>query len=348
MVNVQDQGKAQGSMAHGSQPQPQPQPFNIDFGQLFNANKPAGSKGLLDGIATHRDANVLALVFVDFLPVTPMLAGDVALQLEPLIAELGRVKKLDLVLRSTGGVAEIPWRILSVLRCFCDELEVIVPRAAMSGATHIAIGADNLVMSPFSALGSVDPTRNHPLLPRDPQGNPTPASVQDLKHCLGFLKRNVPEKEPLGPLVGQLFSHVHPLAIGAIEQSYELGRLITQKVLATRKKELPSKQVEEITERLAGKYFSHGYPISRAEVEADLRLPMTKAEPGDSLFGAIEALNSFYNGIFEKQVSVGGPVPLTFRLTGFIETAKTRRVLCQVFGPNGQVVAGAWMSDANS
>lgn len=328
---------------------PQPQPFNVDFGQLFNANKPSGSKTLLEAIAAQRKASVMALALVDFLPASPMLAGDIARYVEPLIAEIGKVKKLDLVLRSTGGVAEIPWRIVSVLRCFCDELEVIVPRSAMSGATHIAIGADNLVMTPFSVLGSVDPTRNHPLLPRDPQGNPTPASVQDLRHCLEFLKKNVPKKEQLGELVGQLFSHVHPLAIGAIEQSYELSRLITRKVLATRRKKLAPKHVEEIVEQLAGKYFSHGYPISRAEVESDLRLPMTKAEPGDTLFTAIEALNSHYDTIFERQVPVaGGPVPLTFRVAGFLETPTSSRILCQVFGPNGQVLGGAWVSEANS
>lgn len=333
-------------MAQG--PQPQPQPFNVDFDQLYKANKPAGSKSILDAIGAKRKATMLSLVFVDFLPQNPMLAGDVALQMEPLISELGKVKKLDLVLRSSGGVAEIPWRIVSVLRCFCEDFEVIVPRAAMSGATHIAIAADNLVMSPFSALGSVDPTRNHALLPRDQQGNPTPASVQDLRHCLEFLKKNVPKREPLGQLVGELFSHVHPLAIGAIEQSYELGRLITKKVLATRRIKLAPKHVDEIVERLAGKYFSHGYPISRAEVEADLKLPMTKAEPGDSLFNDIESLNALYAGVFDKQVTVGPAVPFQFRITGLIETAKSRRALCQLLAPNGQILGGAWISDTNS
>jgi hypothetical protein len=285
---------------------------------------------------------------VDFLPVNPMLAGDVALHLEPVIAELGKVAKIDLVLRSTGGVAEIPWRIVSVLRSFCDELEVVVPRTAMSGATHIAISADSLVMSPFSCLGSVDPARNHPLL-RDPQGNPIPISVQDLKHCLEFVKRNVPAHEPVAPIVNQLFAHVSPLAIGAIEQSYELSRLITRKVLATRKKKLPPKQVDGIVERLGGKYFSHGYPISRDEIVADLNLPVVKTDPGDSLFEAIEALNGFYRGVFEKQTPVlGGPVPLNFRVTAFVESAKSRRMLCQAYAPNGQPVAGAWMSEANS
>jgi len=217
----------------------------------------------------------------------------------------------------------------------------------MSGATHIAIAADNLVMSPLSSLGSVDPTRNHPLLPPDKQGNPIPASVQDLRHCLEFVRRNVPKRE-LGPIVRELFSHVNPLAIGAIEQSYELSRLITRKVLGTRKEKLPPKQVEEIVDRLAGKYFSHAYPISRGEVETDLRLPMTKVNPGDSLFASIEALNAFYTGVFEKQQAVPGPIPLTFRVTGFLETTKSRRVLCQVFGPNHQPLAAIWMSDANS
>jgi Serine dehydrogenase proteinase len=331
------------------QPVPQPQAFNVDFNALYNANKPAGSKALLDALGAERKGAMLALVFVDFLPANPMLAGDVALQLEPIIAELGKVEKLDLVLRSSGGVAEIPWRILSVLRCFCNELEVIVPRAAMSGATHLAIGGDNLVMSPFSALGSVDPTRNHALLPRDTQGNPSPASVQDLKHCLDFVKENVKKEEPLGPIVAQIFSQVHPLAIGAIEQSYKLGRLITEKVLATRKKKLSDDRVKAIVKQLAGEYYSHGYPISRAEVESDLELPMTKAEPGDSLFNAMEALNTFYMGTFEKQGPIApGPVPVAFRITGFLETAKSRRVLCQVLAPTGQVLGGAWISDKNS
>lgn len=337
-------------MGHPPQPQlqPQAQPFNLDFQALFNAHKPEGSKALLEALKKERKADaIIGMVFVDFLPMNPMLAGDVVGQLEPLIVATGKVGKLSLVLRSTGGYAEFPWRMVSLFRSFCNELEVIVPRVAMSGATHIAISADQLVMSPLSSLGSVDPTRNHALLPRDPMGNPIPASVQDLRHCLEFVKRNVP-KDEVGPIVGTLFAHVHPLAIGAIEQSYELSRLITRRVLGTRKKKLTSKQVKQITDQLAGKYFSHGYPISRNEVADDLGLPVVKAEPGDALFTAIESLNGYYTDVFQKQHLVQGPVPLAFRTTGFVETVQTRRILCQVFGPQGQVVAGTWLNEANS
>jgi len=183
---------------------------------------------------------------------------------------------------------------------------------------------------------------------------PIPVSVQDLKHCLAFVKANVPEGEDVGPIVSQLFTHVSPLAIGALEQSYELARLITRKVLATRKKPLETNAVDKIVEQLAGKYYSHGYFISRDEVENDLGLGVVKAEPGDELFKKIEALNQYYTDVFQKELPVqGAPVPLTFRITGFVETPKSRRILCQVMaagpnGPNTQVVAGTWISENNS
>ena len=346
------------SMSMGHMPQPvlqQPQAFNIDLGALFEANKPAGSKALIESLAADRQGSVMSLVLVDLWPVNPMLAGDVVQQLESLLLEMGKVSKFDLFLRSTGGMAEIPWRIVSLIRSFSDQVEVIIPRVAMSGATHIAIAADSIVMSPMSCLGSVDPTRSHQLLPRDPTNNmPIPVSVQDLKHCLEFLTKNVPKGEASGPLLSQLFTYVHPLAIGALEQSYELARLITRKVLGTRKKPLDAKAVEHIVEQLAGKYFSHGYFISRHEVENDLHLEVVKTGPGDELFNKMEELNRYYTDIFRKEVLVpNAPVPLTFRITGFLETAKSRRILCQVMaagpnGPNTQAVAGSWITEPNS
>jgi hypothetical protein len=355
LPEVQSQPNLGGPTGAAVSPQlRQPQlTFNIDLGQLFNANKPAGSKSLIENLAKVRSGTVLSLVYVDFLPTNPMLAGDVIPQLESLLLEMGKVPKLDLFLRSTGGMAEIPWKIVSLLRPFCDDFEVVIPRNAMSGATHVAIGADEIVMSPLSFLGSVDPTRTHPLLPRDPQNASIPVSVQDLKHCLEFVKRNVPEGEKVGPILSQLFTQVSPLAIGSLEQAYELSRLITRKVLSTRKKALSRKVVNNIVDRLAGKYFSHGYFISRDEVETDLRLPVTRMEPSDESFKASEALNEYYKGVFEKEVPVpGAPIPLMFRITGFLETATSRRALCQVIGqgpkgPNTNVVAGAWVSEPN-
>ena len=201
-----------------------------------------------------------------------MLAPPVIGALETVLAEMGRVSKLDLLLRTTGGMTEVPWRIVCLLREFTDELGVIVSRFALSGGCHIALSADELVMWPFSTLSSVDPTRQHPLLSRDPAtGQPIPTSVQDLKHCIQFIREQFGgekadgEKAQIPELIlSELFKYVNPLALGALEQSYALSRLITEKVLKTRKKApLKPEQINNIVDVLSRRYFSHAFLISR-------------------------------------------------------------------------------------
>jgi hypothetical protein len=318
--------------------------INIDIASLLAANPPPGTRALIEAIEASRQSKLIVLVLAD----NSLLAGDVVSQIESLLLSGGPRDRLDLFLRSTGGIAEIPWRIVSVLREFSHHLGVIVPRVAMSGATHIAIAGDELVLGPLSNLGSVDPTRNHPLLPRDPQGNPIPMSVQNLKHCLGFLTRTLREGEQLGPIVTELFNHVDPLALGALEEAYELARLITGKVLATRRAPIESDRIERIKEKLAGEYFSHAYCISRSEVESDLGLPVSRMDVGQEIFNRVEALHSVYFGAFGSASPVGGPVPLSFRITGFVETTEQRHILCQVMAPSGQRIAGSWIAGNNS
>src|SRR5687767_4265138 len=59
------------------------------------------------------------------------------------IAEAGRI---DLYLYSRGGAVDVPWRIVSMLRERCNEVNVLVPYRAQSAATMIAIGCDHIVM----------------------------------------------------------------------------------------------------------------------------------------------------------------------------------------------------------
>lgn len=124
-----------------------------------------------------------------------MLESAVLEPLNSVLGELGRVEKLGLFLRSTGGITEVPWRIVTTLREFCDELQVLVPDIAMSGATHIALAADELVMGPLSTLGSVDPSRKHPLLPKTEDGEPIPVSVEHFRQCVEFIREELRGKE---------------------------------------------------------------------------------------------------------------------------------------------------------
>lgn len=299
---------------------------------------------LLQAIEKKRGSRVLCLVYSET-PFNMMLAPPSIRPLEEVLRPLGRVDKLDVFLRSTGGVAEVPWRIVSLLREFCDQLGVIVPRFALSGATHIAIAADDLVMTPFSVLGSVDPTRSHPLLPKDAGGNPIPTSVQDLRHLIQFVRNQLDASYPeqnLALIFSELFKYVDPLAIGALEQSYNLARLITQKVLGTRRTLLDKQAIDGIVDRLSGGYFSHAFPISRVEVESDLKLPVTR--PDEELESLIHNLDHYYDATFSRVVSIGsGNQDTRVRPGGFIETTSAGWFIAVITSAQDELIADCWV-----
>ncbi len=63
---------------------------------------------------------------------------------------------LDLILHSPGGSAGAAEQIIKYLRTKFDHIRIIVPHMAMSAATMIACGADEIVMASHSFLGPID------------------------------------------------------------------------------------------------------------------------------------------------------------------------------------------------
>jgi hypothetical protein len=243
----------------------------------------------------------------------------------------------------------VPWRIVTLLREFSDKLSIIVPSMALSGATHIAIAGDELIMTPFSVLGSVDPTRNHKLLPTDSTGASIPTSVEDLKHCIKFIREQLGEsyeKQDLAMIISELFKYINPLAIGALEQSYNLSKLITRKCLTTRKDPLTEEKIDKIVKQLSGEYFSHSFLISRAEVKKDLDLPVT--HPDIELTEFISKLENHYIERFRKAPQ-SLPAPnsqYSVRLGGVIQIANNGYAIAQIIKQDGQnihLVVDPWI-----
>ncbi|MBN2461998.1 MAG: hypothetical protein JXB43_00165 [Dehalococcoidia bacterium] len=293
----------------------------------------------------RKGTKLLALVYNEAPPMPCMITPALLAPLSALVSKMGKVKKLDLFLRSTGGVAEVPWRIVTLLREFADELTVIIPSIALSGATHISIAADELVMSPFSVLGSVDPTRNHALLPKDASGKPIPISVEDLKHCIRFVKEQLGESYPqqnLALIISELFKYIDPLALGALEQSYNLSKLITRKCLKSRKAQLGEEQIEKIVDLLAGAYCSHSFLISRSEVENELGLPVTK--PDDELIQLMKSLEDYYLERFYNIKQLPDPNSnLGLRVGGVLQLSSDGQAIAQILQPDGKLVADPWL-----
>jgi len=287
------------------------------------------ARPLIDALEKHRGSRVLCIVYGGGSQLAPPMIPI----LEHLLLRLGNVPKLDVFLRSTGGMAEVPWRVVSLLREFTDELGIIISKCALSGGCHIAISGDELVMTPFTVLGSVDPTRNHPLLPKDDKGNTIPVSVQDLKHCIEFIRDQLGESyqsQNLALIVSELFKYINPLALGALEQTYNLARLITRKVLKTRKTPLEEEHIKKIVDVLSGQYYSHSFLISRAEVESDLNLPVTRP---DAAFSALIAnLDDLYDADFQKKAIPPPPnrEPV-IKVGGFMQTTQEGFMISQLW-----------------
>lgn len=329
---------------HPNKPAGQQARVNVNLADLWQQMNAANPTALITALEQSRNSRVLCLTYNDTLAVHAQLSFAVIPPFEQALRDIGHAPKLDVFLRCFGGMAEIPWRLVSLLREFTDELGIIVSKYALSGGCHIAIAGDELLMTPFSALGSVDPTRNHPLLPQGADGKPIPTSVQDLKHCVEFISAQLGDKhnsQDLAQIISELFKYINPLALGALEQSYSLARLITKKILKMRRTPLDKEAIEKIVEVLSGEYCSHSFLISRADVEGDLGLSVLK--PDNALTGLIEQLGDFYDTQFQLNRQIAPPNTAPFvRAGAFINTVNLGFVQTQLVDGGGELKADPW------
>lgn len=294
------------------------------------------------------EAKLESKVITYYLHEGAQINDDAMIPLYKQLKAIGNQKRLNLFIQSRGGATETPWKIIEMFRNFCEYFAVLVAYRAHSAATHISLGADQIIMTTFAELGPVDPYRTHPLLPTGPDDKPISISVQDMKHCISFIKREAETPytpEALAQLFAAMFEKIHPLAIGAIEQSYALSQIISEKALATHMDaEKDKERIREIAQTLLDGYKSHRFQIGRSEARK-LGLPVVDADPEveNLLWGLYELYSQSETapptpvpnarGKFRKIVGYIDSVAKRFAHTGLFEEEKPG-----FFKP----VGGAW------
>jgi hypothetical protein len=226
------------------------------------------------------------------------LAEGVIVSLYDQLRAIGKQPRLDLVLNTVGGAVEVPWPIVNLIREFCSSFSVLLPHRAHSAGTLLALGANEIVMTPLSILGPIDPSRTHHLLPTGKaEESSVEVSVQDMRHAMTFVKEAFGPGETYTPdakarILTALFEKVHPLAIGAIEQSYALSKLIARRCLSTHMDEKKqAAEIARIADALCDEFKSHQYEINRREAR-QLGLKVVDA-PADIENAMVELLK-FY------------------------------------------------------
>ncbi len=117
----------------------------------------------LESLASQTGRSVI-IYTTAWLEGRPGLGGDVlSIQLGDqqgfmeACSNLTDTRELDLILHSPGGSAEAADAIMAYLRTQFDHIRAIVPLAAMSAATMMALACDEIVMGDHSQLGPIDP-----------------------------------------------------------------------------------------------------------------------------------------------------------------------------------------------
>jgi ClpP class serine protease len=98
-------------------------------------------------IEAQRQTKLITFVTGDRPGLETVIAPDSVNIFVDLLDDIGPTEKISLILHTNGGQTASAWRIVNLIRSFCEYLEVIVPLKAMSAGTLISLGADRLVMT---------------------------------------------------------------------------------------------------------------------------------------------------------------------------------------------------------
>jgi ClpP class serine protease len=112
---------------------------------------------LIKGIEEKLKSRLLVYFTADSPIVGGMVSEDAILPMYDHVRGIGKQARITLFLYSSGGQMETPWKLVTMLREFCEEFHVVVPYKAYSAATMICIGTDKIHMTPKSELGPIDP-----------------------------------------------------------------------------------------------------------------------------------------------------------------------------------------------
>ena len=155
-----------------------------------------------------------------------------------LLDMIGPVNRISLVLHTSGGQTLAAWRLINLIRMFCDELEILVPSKALSAGTLMSIGADKIVMTKQAVLGPIDPTITSPLNPQvNVGGQPTQVSVS-VESVRGYLnlareELGIADTQHLTRVLLDLSSHIHPVVLGDIFSKHRTDTILGKKAFAS-------------------------------------------------------------------------------------------------------------------
>lgn len=249
---------------------------------------------LYRSIERDRKTKVLSFITSDRQGMETVIAQDCIDPFVDLLEKIGPTERISLILHTNGGHTLAAWRLVNLIRIFCDDLEVLVPLKALSAGTLISIGADRVIMTKQAALGPIDPSVNNPLNPQaiiGGQSKQVPVSVESVRGYLDAAREELKIKgeQNLTSVLMNLTNHIHPLVLGEIFRTQAQIRFLAEKLLPRQVSD--KDKIKSIIDFLCADSGSHDYTINRREA-ADLGLKIEK--PSDRFYRLLRKIHLNY------------------------------------------------------
>jgi len=247
-------------------------------------------KQLIEQIEQKRNSKIITYLTSDRQgPVSARVAMDIIPIVSKQLRQIGKVESIDLFLYSMGGDTMVPWRLVSMIREYCNKFSVLIPYKAHSAATMISLGADEIIMTDLSELSPIDPsTANifNPIDPKNPQ-NRIPISVEDVMAYFDLAKNKfgIKSDEDLTLIFNKFVEsnpQIHPLSLGNVNRTHNLIRRLAERLLKSHKSQIKDDEILKIVDYFTEKLYSHQYFIGRKEAKEDLGVK-TVIEASDDL-----------------------------------------------------------------
>ena len=146
------------------------------------------------------------------------IAFDVVPIIYDILDKVGKPKHISLIIRSNGGAIDAPLSLINLIREYCNNLDVFIPDNAHSAATLIALGGNEIIMSPIGSLSPIDPQLNIQGGNRENNINFT-FSVEDVSGYYALLdKLKIPNESKIRA-IEIITQTISPTILGGIERA---------------------------------------------------------------------------------------------------------------------------------
>jgi len=222
---------------------------------------------LIKKIQARKENTKIITYFSKYGHPAAMINPDDTKPIDDLLRSIGYTENLELLIHSSGGLPENARKIIKMCREYCKNLSVVVPDAAKSAATIIALGSDKIIMGSTSELGPIDPQFIIPI--------PTPAGIiQQIRPAWaivkGFeetIKDAVDENGKIKVAYIPILNNIDISLVKEAREAMENAKRIAEEFLKNGMLKNDHKKAEEAAEKLAyaEKYTLHAYLIDWRE-----------------------------------------------------------------------------------